>query len=309
LFEFNGQTTKYNANVVLAYATVPMITTQAQILQPKFVVDETKMANVSVVASSNDAVVVPCATNVVHAVSMIDASNVVSQLFVLHANVTQPENVVPQAPVQTGSAGTDPKIAPNLGNVEAIILPSVEPKCDVTESQKVAISAPEVMPNRSPEQLQVVPTQLVPTVIVRPPTAPKGYSGLTSYKAYKEYFECLSICNGWTLPLIKAQNLVINLEGAASEAVCGLEVKDDSDYDKIWDMLKRRFSFQDDVERSRREFDRKRQEDNESVAQFELGLRLLYREAWPNSDVKSADAKLALQCHFVNGLRDQSLQQ
>jgi len=37
------------------------------------------------------------------------------------------------------------------------------------------------------------------------------------------------------------------MEGAAAEAVRGLEVTDDSDYDKIWEMLKRRFALQDDV--------------------------------------------------------------
>ena len=80
--------------------------------------------------------------------------------------------------------------------------------------------------------------------------------------------------------------MLINLEGAAAEAVRGLEVTDDSDYDKIWEILKRRFALQDDVEHSRRLFDKKRQEDNESVAKFELGLHLLYREAWPNSDIR-----------------------
>jgi len=158
------------------------------------------------------------------------------------------------------------------------------------------------------EKLQVVPVQPVPTVIVRPPTAPKSYSGQTSYKAYKEYFERLSICNGWDSPLIKAQNLLINLEGAASEAVRGLEVTNDEDYSKIWEMLKRRFSFQDDVEQTRRAFDRRTQNENESTAQFELSLRLLYHEAWPSNDIKGPDADSALQRHFINGICEESLQ-
>jgi len=73
-------------------------------------------------------------------------------------------------------------------------------------------------------------------------------------------------------------------------------------------MLKRRFSLQDDIEQSHRAFDKKQQEENESVAQFELSLRLLYREAWPGSDIKSADSDSALQKHFVNGLRNDGLQ-
>jgi len=250
----------------LASATMPMTTTSIQTLQPKNVADETKMATVTAVVPNSDAAIVSCSTNVADVVKVMDASNVV-----LHANVVQSQNVVPQAPVLTQSAGTEPKIAQNLGYAETKVSPPVELKSSVSEGHTLT-SAPSAIPKLSPEQPQVVPIQPVPTVIVRPPTAPKGYSRSTSYKAYKEYFKRLSICNGWTSPLMKTQNLLINLEGAASEAVRGLEVTSDADYDKIWEMLKRRFSFQNDIEQNRRAFDRKRQEDNESVAQFELSL-------------------------------------
>jgi len=52
---------------------------------------------------------------------------------------------------------------------------------------------------------------------------------------------------------------------------------------------------------------KKRQEENESVAQFELSLRLLYHEAWSGSDIKSADSDSALQRHSMNGLRNDGL--
>jgi len=50
----------------------------------------------------------------VDAVDMLHTNDVTLQPSVLHANAMQPENVVPQAPVQLGSTGTEPNIAQNL---------------------------------------------------------------------------------------------------------------------------------------------------------------------------------------------------
>jgi len=41
---------------------------------------------------------------------------------------------------------------------------------------------------------------------------------------------------------------------------------------------------------------------------FEQALQSLFREAWPKTDIKSADADSNLQRHFVNNLRDSALQ-
>jgi len=289
----------------LASATTPLMTTSTQILQPEVVANETRMATVNVVTTSNDTVVImPCAVDTVCTADMLDGNHNTSLPTAPCAEAMQPENM-PQAPVQPGSTGTTPNFGHKLVDTQVTPMPPVESKPEVTAGHNPLVILPVTQPTRSPEQPQVVPQQSIPTVIVRPPTAPKTYSGATSYKAYKEYFERLSICNGWASPLIKAQNLLINLDGAAAEATRGLEVTSDSDYDKIWELLKRRFALQDDVEHSRRLFDKRRQEDNESVAKFELGLRLLYREAWPTADIESADADSALQRQFVNGLRDQ----
>jgi len=225
----------------LASVTTPMTTTQIQTLQPKIVVDETKMATATAILSSNDANVVSCNINVADVTSVMDA------------NAMQSQNVVSQVPVPTHSTGAEPKFTPNLGQTETKVLLPAEPKSDEflsTGHPGVLVNTLSTTPKLPLEQLQVVPIQQAPTVIVRPPTAPKSYSGATSYKAYKEYFERLSICNGWSSNLVKAQNLLINLDGAAAEAVRGLEVTSEADYDKIWEMLKRRFSLQDDIEQS-----------------------------------------------------------
>jgi len=135
-------------------------------------------------------------------------------------------------------------------------------------------------------QSLVVPPQTVPTVVVRPLTTPKLYKGDASYKAYKEYFERLSVCNGWVTPIEKAQNLIISLDGPAAETVRGLEIKQDEDYDTIWELLRKRFSYVDDPERQKRLFDTRKQQEHESVAMFEQALRSLFREAWPKQTSK-----------------------
>ena len=99
------------------------------------------------------------------------------------------------------------------------------------------------------------------------------------------------------------------MEGAAAEAVRGLMVTQDSDYDAIWDALARRFGHMDEPERAMRLFDVAKQAEHESLALFEQNLRTLYREAWPDSDMKSKDADSLLQRRFVGGTLDAGLQQ
>jgi len=136
----------------------------------------------------------------------------------------------------------------NLGNPQNIsqTVPMVDPSpifaapCSVarSESQPTSQQQPSTyFTTALPTQMPVIQTQL-PTVVMRPPTTPKFYRGDASYKAYREYFECLSVCNGWISPMQKAQNLIISLEGPAAETVHGLEIKQDQDYETIWELLK-----------------------------------------------------------------------
>ena len=48
----------------------------------------------------------------------------------------------------------------------------------------------------------------------------------------------------------KAQNLLVAMEGAAAEAVCGLTANQESDYEAIWEALSRRFGHMDEPERA-----------------------------------------------------------
>ena len=188
------------------------------------------------------------------------------------------------------------------------------PPVTATETEHITAVAPAqsqpadttAQTNAGPASIQ---TPSAPVVIVKQPQPVKPYSGQTSYKGFKEYFARLALCNGWTTKVEKAQNLLVAMEGAAAEAVRGLMVTQDSDYDAIWDALARRFGHMDEPERAMRLFDVAKQAEHESLALFEQNLRTLYREAWPGSDMKSKDADSILQRRFVGGILDGGLQQ
>ena len=133
----------------------------------------------------------------------------------------------------------------------------------------------------TPEQVPspLAPSSFQPVVIVKQFQKPKPYSGQTSHKSFREHFERVAKANAWTTNLEKMQNLALALEGPAFE--CLREVKEDEDeaYEKIWQVLARRFGHLDEPERAMRKSDARKQLDGETVAEFEI-----YREAWPQAD-------------------------
>jgi len=60
-----------------------------------------------------------------------------------------------------------------------------------------------------------------PTVIIRQPEPVRPYTGQSSYKAYKEYFERVCLCNEWKSPTECARHLLVAMDGAATDAVRG----------------------------------------------------------------------------------------
>ena len=58
-----------------------------------------------------------------------------------------------------------------------------------------------------------------PTVIIRQPEPVRPYTGQSSYKAYKEYFERVCLCNEWKSPTECARHLLVAMDGAATDAV------------------------------------------------------------------------------------------
>jgi len=98
------------------------------------------------------------------------------------------------------------------------------------------------------------------------------------------------------------------MDGAATDAVRGLKAEKDTDLALIWEALSRRFGHVDEPERAMRRFDVRRQQDGEALPLFEQNLRILHREAWPKTDIKSPEADSLLRRKFVDGIADIELQ-
>ena len=68
-----------------------------------------------------------------------------------------------------------------------------------------------------------------PTVIIKQPEPVRPYTGQSSYKAYKEYFERICLYNEWKSPTECARHLLVAMDGAATDAVRGLKAEKDTD--------------------------------------------------------------------------------
>jgi len=94
--------------------------------------------------------------------------------------------------------------------------------------------------------------------------------------------------------------LALALEGPATEVLRDLDTSHPQAYNIIWDALARRFGSLDGAREAMRRFDSRRQEDNETIPDFEQALRSLHREAWPTAIPEQRDA--ALKRRFEDGL-------
>ena len=120
-------------------------------------------------------------------------------------------------------------------------------------------------------------------VLIKQFQQPKPYTEASSWKGYREYFERLAAVNGWVTPEQKAEQLALALEGQATEVLRGLDTSQPQAYNTIWEALARRFGSLDGAREAMRRFDSRRQEDSETIPDFEQALRTLYREAWPTA--------------------------
>jgi len=68
----------------------------------------------------------------------------------------------------------------------------------------------------------------------------------------------------------------------------------------IWSALARRFGMLDGPRESMRRFDARRQNENETLVEYEQALQMLHREGWPTATIEQRDA--ALKRRFEEGL-------
>jgi len=96
------------------------------------------------------------------------------------------------------------------------------------------------------------------------------------------------------------EQLAFALEGPASEVLRDLDTSQPQAYSLIWEALARRFGSLDGAQKAVRRFDSHRQEENETIPDFEQALHTLHREAWPAAAPEKRDA--ALKRRFEDGL-------
>ena len=94
---------------------------------------------------------------------------------------------------------------------------------------------------------------------------PKPYSGASSWKGYREYFDRLTAVNGWTTMEQKTEQVALALECPASELLRDLDTSQPQAYSLIWEALARRFGSLDGARVAMRRFDSRRQEENETL--------------------------------------------
>jgi len=169
------------------------------------------------------------------------------------SDTTVPMHVMSQSTVP---GHTSPEVKPQPCTSSLVVHPSTPPAPGVTQPQVVLI-----------KQFQ----------------QPKPYSGATSWKGYREYFERLAAVNGWATPEQKVEQLALALEGPATEVLRDLDTSRPQAYNIIWEALARRFGSLDGAREAMRRFDSRHQEDNKTIPDFEQALRTLHREAWPTT--------------------------
>jgi len=111
-------------------------------------------------------------------------------------------------PLSSASPIVDTKAVPLVNVVTSVGVPpptSQEPTIG-SSGQTSGVVGPVVVPP-------------APTVDVKQPEPVRPYTGTTSYKAYKEYFERICVCDEWKTPTECARRLLVAMDGAASEAV------------------------------------------------------------------------------------------
>jgi len=92
----------------------------------------------------------------------------------------------------------------------------------------------------------------------------------------------------------------LTLEGPASEVLRDLDTSQPQANNLVWEALARRFGSLDGAREAMRRFDSRRQEENETIPDFEQALRTLHHEAWPAATPEQRDA--ALKLRFEDGL-------
>ena len=116
----------------------------------------------------------------------------------------------------------------------AVTTASAPPPLLPPVSQDPGIGGPPPPPSGTVSSVAASPAL---TVIIRQPEPVRPYTGQSSYKAYKEYFKRVCLCNEWKSPTECAHHLLVAMDGAATDAVRGLKAEKDTDLALIWEAV------------------------------------------------------------------------
>jgi len=155
-------------------------------------------------------------------------------------------------------------------------LPSLALSLEPAPAVPVSKAQPDVPPLVALPSTPPAPVVTQPhMVLVKQFQQPKPYSGASSWKGYREYFERLAAVNGRATAEQKTEQLALALEGPSSEVLRDLGTSQFQAYSLIWEALARRFGFLYGAREAMRRFDSRRQEENETISDFEQALRTL----------------------------------
>ena len=181
----------------------------------------------------------------------------------------------------------------------------------------VPVSAPTVPGIASLDAQNTVPPQPIHTTIAAPSQPNvvfvaqqqqvRPFNGQTKWKSFKEHFNRVAKVNSWTDSTTQAQHLMLALEGPAAEILKELDESSPTLLQDIWLAISRRFGELDEARDALRKFEQRRQLEGETVQEFEMALRALYRLAWPQATQEHRD--LQLKTKFEEGILSGDMQQ
>jgi len=176
-----------------------------------------------------------------------------------------------------------------------------------SSTQPAAATAAVSADMKSSPSSQTPAVTATPTVVVKQLQPVRPYNGSTSWRSFKSYFDRVARINNWTTDQDKVQALVLALEPPATDLLKDLDDTSSTALNDIWSAIEKRFGSVDETRSAQRSFDNRRQLDAENLAQFELALRSLYRQAWPNASAETRDS--TLKHRFEHGLNSPELAQ
>jgi len=114
------------------------------------------------------------------------------------------------------------------------------------------------------------------------------------------HFERCAKANNWLTNAEKVQQLALHLDGAATEVLRDIDDESPTAYDDIWEALKWRIGDINDKRDAHKKFQKRAEQEHETLAENDQVLRTLYKQGWPDATAAQRDADL--KARFEEGV-------